>query len=183
MDPVLINSQIRRTQHIFQDLAEGKRDNRQIVPGKTQHRNTDDHAEQSGCSGSDDECENHPRNLMHVQPRTVVEHNARSRSGQHKRRMAKRQLPEETDNQIQGNRHDRVGTDRDQQPQHLARKHIHMAHDLNHSPEDKDQCEGDDIGSCTFLSILSALFRHSYHLTLSLPSSCPAGRSASRAER
>ena len=174
MQALAVQRNIQAVDDVADDFTERQRDDRQIVAAQAQHRNTDDHARDTGRRAAGQNRQQQAERFVrhaHALAQPHGHYNAGERADAHKARVAEAQLAGNADRQVEGDGHDDIRADRHELTLERAGHRAGGDHHLTGDERRDHNAEGYQGAAEFFAS-------HGFHLTLSRARACPAGRSA-----
>ena len=156
-----VQTDVQHIDDILDDLAEGQRDDREIVALEAQHRHADDHARNRSADAADDDRKREPQRLKgYCIGQRRGGHNAGKCAHRHEARMAERQLAQDADRQVERNREDDIGADRHEQALHQTGDRARREHGLHDNKGDDHDAEGQQRVPSRFGSGILFQFLH-----------------------
>ena len=111
----IINGDVQAVQYVFNDFTESEGNDRQIVSAQTENRDADEETGNGSEQAADDDSDSHQQNrIADIVAKEGNGDNAGESTHAHKACVSQAELTENTDGQVQGQRHDDVDTDGDQ---------------------------------------------------------------------
>ena len=166
---------------LFDDLAEGQRDDGEVVALQAEHRRADEKADDGGEDRADDHRDGETHGSVRDRAHQALrDDDAGKCADTHKARVAEAQLTEDTDRQVQRHGHGHVAADGDEQTDGGALERTVVLQDRRDDKDDDHAEIGRKVDLCGLLERVEFVhfLCHSGHLTLSPSRTCREVRQA-----